>query len=229
MTGDYLNTPAPYSRTVEALLDHERVIVERPALVRARVLARARDSMKDVDRIPPKSSRSRYFVRVVVAAAAGLVVMVSAAAAYQMLRRPSVTTAPATTSQGPALPSAVPAPEQEAEPVPSVAVATSDDRSATSSANHRPGRAAIEELRLLDRARQSDAHADYAGVLSIASEHERRYPSGRLAEEREVLRVRALVGLGRGGEARQTASRFRHQFPRSVLLRKVDDMLVSSK
>jgi hypothetical protein len=106
---------------------------------------------------------------------------------------------------------------------------TADERSAAPGASHRPGRAAIEELRLLDRARQADARADYAGVLGIAAEHERRYPSGRLAEEREVLRVRALVGLGRSGEARQTASRFRHEFPRSVLLRKVDDMLAPSK
>jgi hypothetical protein len=229
MTVDYLNTPAPYSRTVEALLEHERVIVDRPALVRARVLARARDSMKDADRISAKSSRSPYFIRVVVAAAAGVVVMVSAAAAYQMLWRTSVTTPPAPSSHKSPLPLAVSASTPESSPAPIAAASTTDEHSGTPSASHRPGRAAVEELRLLDRARQSDARADYAGVLSVAAEHERRYPNGRLAEEREVLRVRALVGLGRGGEARQTASRFRQQFPRSVLLRKVDDMLAPSK
>jgi hypothetical protein len=229
MTGDYLNTPAPYSRTVEALLEHERVIVERPALIRARVLARARDSLKNDEPISAKSSRSGYFVRVVVAAAAGVAVMVSAAAAYQMWWRPSVTTVPAPVSPKPRLPLAVPAPAPESTPSPDVTDSTLDDRSTPPAASHRPGRVAVEELRLLDRARQSDARADYAGVLGIAAEHERRYPNGRLAEEREVLRVRALVGLGRGGEARQTASKFRHQFPRSVLLRKVDDMLAPSK
>jgi hypothetical protein len=36
-----------------------------------------------------------------------------------------------------------------------------------------------------------------------------------------------LVGLRRGGEARQVAANFRRQFPRSVLLHKIDDMLAS--
>jgi hypothetical protein len=227
MTGDYLNTPAPYSRTVEALLEHERVIVDRPAIVRARVLARARDSINGADRIAGKPSSSRYLVRVVVAAAAGVVVMVSAAAAYQMLRRP-VSTQPSETRQ-PSASLAVPAPEPQDVPAPIGAASGQDDRSPSPAPSHRPARVAVEELRLLDRARQSDARADYTGVLSIAAEHERRFPDGRLAEEREVLRVRALVSLGRGGEARQAASRFRRQFPRSVLLRKVDDMLAPAK
>lgn len=226
MTGDYLNTPAPYSRAVEALLEHERVIVDRPAMVRARVLARARDSMMtDADRVAVRSPSSRTFFRVVVAAAAGLVLMVSAAAAYQMLRRP-VTSEP---SVRPVPAIAVPAPQTQSVPSPSIATSVSDERSSAPTPSHRPGRVAVEELRLLDRARQSDARGDYAAVLGIAAEHERRFPDGRLAEEREVLRVRALVGLGRAGEARQTASAFRQQFPRSVLLRKVDDMLTPSR
>jgi hypothetical protein len=68
---------------------------------------------------------------------------------------------------------------------------------------------------------------DYTDVLAILAEHERRYPAGRLSEEREVLRVKALVGLGRGGEARRAAASFRLHFPRSVLLRKIDEILAS--
>ncbi len=226
MTADYLNNPAPYSRAVEALLEHERVIVERHTMVRARVLARARDSMvKDAGRVAVRAASSRTFFRVVVAAAAGLVLMVSAAAAYQMLRRP-VTSQPAVR---PVPATAVPAPQPQSVPSPSIETPVSDERASAPTPSHRPGRVAVEELRLLDRARQSDARADYSTVLSIAAEHERRFPDGRLAEEREVLRVRALVSLGRAGEARQTASEFRRQFPRSVLLRKVDDMLTRSK
>jgi hypothetical protein len=37
-----------------------------------------------------------------------------------------------------------------------------------------------------------------------------------------------LVGLGRGSEARLLATRFRHDFPRSVLLPKLDEMLATS-
>ena len=38
---------------------------------------------------------------------------------------------------------------------------------------------------------------------------------------------KALVGLGRTDQARRTAARFRRQFPKSVLLHKVDEMLAS--
>jgi hypothetical protein len=86
----------------------------------------------------------------------------------------------------------------------------------------------IEELRLLERAQQFAARGDYAAALAVTTEHERRYSGGRLCEEREALRLRALIGLGRDNEARQAAARFRRDFPRSVLLPKLDDMLVSS-
>jgi len=83
------------------------------------------------------------------------------------------------------------------------------------------------ELELLTRARHADARGDYASVLASANEHERSYPNGRLSEEREVLRIKALVALGRVSEARGAAAKFRRQFPRSVLLQKVDGMLSS--
>jgi hypothetical protein len=85
--------------------------------------------------------------------------------------------------------------------------------------------ARLEELRLLVRARKADARGEYLSVLSVLAEHERGFPSGRLSEEREVLRVKAMVGLGRTGEARQVGANFRRQFPQSVLLHKVDEML----
>jgi hypothetical protein len=69
---------------------------------------------------------------------------------------------------------------------------------------------------------------DYPEVLAIVAEHERSHPGGRLSEEREVLRVRALVGLGRRSEARRAAAGFHRQFPQSVLLPKVDEILTSS-
>jgi hypothetical protein len=85
-----------------------------------------------------------------------------------------------------------------------------------------------EEIQLLSRARKADARHDYAEVLSVLSEHERTFPAGRLSEEREVLRVKALVGLGRTDQARRSAARFRRQFPKSVLLHKLDEMLAST-
>ncbi len=81
-----------------------------------------------------------------------------------------------------------------------------------------------EELRLLWLARAAVARRDFAGALAPLSEHARRFKDGRLTEEREALRVRALAGLGRTSEARQAAHRFEARFPRSVLLPAVRQM-----
>jgi hypothetical protein len=56
------------------------------------------------------------------------------------------------------------------------------------------------------------------------AEHARKFKDGRLSEEREALRVKALAGLGRSGEARRAANSFRARFPRSVLLSAVNKM-----
>jgi outer membrane protein assembly factor BamD (BamD/ComL family) len=84
-----------------------------------------------------------------------------------------------------------------------------------------------KELLLLVEARRADARGDFLSALTVLAEHERSYPAGRLSEEREVLHVKALVGLGRGAEARQVAANFRRQFPRSVLRHKIEDMLTT--
>jgi hypothetical protein len=74
------------------------------------------------------------------------------------------------------------------------------------------------ELLFLERARHSAQAGNYAATLSAVSEHARRFPLGRLSEEREALRVRALWGLGRTSEARSAVQAFGRDFPRSVLL-----------
>ena len=76
---------------------------------------------------------------------------------------------------------------------------------------------AAERL-MLDAARAAVEREDGASALAAASEHERRFPAGILVQEREVLAVRALLLLGRSGEARARADRFRRRFPDSVLL-----------
>jgi hypothetical protein len=60
--------------------------------------------------------------------------------------------------------------------------------------------------------------------LALAN-HERHFPAGRLAEEREALKVTALLGLNRRDDARRVASQFRRRFPHSVLLPHMDDVL----
>jgi len=77
------------------------------------------------------------------------------------------------------------------------------------------------------QARAAVARGDFTGALSPINEHTRRFKNGRLVEEREALRVKALVGLGRSQEARQAAAAFRTRFPRSVLLPAVGRMPAS--
>jgi hypothetical protein len=77
------------------------------------------------------------------------------------------------------------------------------------------------ELDLLRRARSAYGQRDFSGALLLVAEHNRRFPQGHLAEEREALRVRSLAGAGRSAEARQAAAAFAARFPRSVLLSRV--------
>ncbi|MBN1607829.1 MAG: hypothetical protein JW940_14420 [Polyangiaceae bacterium] len=237
--------PEPLSPTVEALLEHERVVVEKPALVRARVLARARGSLQrdNVIALAPRRPPTRVR-RAVYATAAGLAVAASVAAAYMAGRAAPTPPSNAETQPPPPLaptpprsPEPAPAPAPEAAPTPTpttgdVTRATSASKASVASERANPAREddrAVEELRLLESARRANARGDYASVLALVAEHARTYPRGRLTEEREVLRVRALVGLGRSSEARQAAARFRRQFPRSVLLATVEDMVSSGR
>jgi hypothetical protein len=87
--------------------------------------------------------------------------------------------------------------------------------------------AARAELRLLQRARESVAREDFLLALQLIVEHARRFKMGLLTEEREALRVKALVGLGRRGAARRAAADFEANFPRSPLLPTVRELLDS--
>jgi hypothetical protein len=51
--------------------------------------------------------------------------------------------------------------------------------------------------------------------LALAEEHLNRYPHGILDQEREALRIEALVALGRMDEARSRARAFEAAYPGS--------------
>lgn len=233
--------PPPLSPSLDALLAHERLVPEQAEIVRARAIKRARDSLQRAAAErhvlgPLSIHQRRWFF----SAVALLTLLAGGAAAVQMMRRSELRAAvekrhtPAV-SAGAVNPTArVLALQSSARPEPANVATTapaspsvaerSAARSAVSAERHSN---ATAELDLLSRARQSDARAEYASVLATVAEHERSYPAGRLAEEREVLRIKALVGLGRANEARQFGAKFRRQFPRSVLLQRVDGMLAS--
>jgi len=78
------------------------------------------------------------------------------------------------------------------------------------------------EIALIDEARAS---SDPARALQLCREHERRFASGFLREEREVVATSALILLGRFAEARDRGARFLRQYPASAYAAGVRDHL----
>ncbi len=79
------------------------------------------------------------------------------------------------------------------------------------------GGALAAEQSLLDPARAELARGDGSGALARLELHERRFPSGALAQEREAMTIRALGLMGDRDRARARASSFRAHYPDSLL------------
>ncbi|MBX3201256.1 MAG: hypothetical protein KF894_24175, partial [Labilithrix sp.] len=80
------------------------------------------------------------------------------------------------------------------------------------------------EVRLLERA-QDALRARPAEALALADDHARRFPTGMLAQEREVIAIEALMKTGRTSDANARASRFKARFPGSSHTRRVDTLV----
>ncbi len=207
---------------VDSTIARGRPIRRAPDVVRARLLARARTAAAAARTAPPvalplATAQPERRLRVAVAAAL-LLASAGAGAAVALHARPPVAEqddaveAPAARRPQPARALAF-ADTAAADPAPA-------PRSRLARA-HRPlspRESYAAELQLLQRAQSAYARRDYSAALAVAAEHARRFPTGRLAEEREALRVRSLVSVGRGDEAGAALNSFMSRFPRSVLL-----------
>ena len=207
---------------MQTLLDCERKMTVLPAAARARMLSRARAALAAGVATRPFPSRAPSAFRWAAAAGLACVAAVAAGAAVYTV---AVRARPVAPPGAAASPAESPAPHWSAgdelianllpPPVP----------------NPRPARtgagAVRAELRLLQQAREAVAREDFLLALQLIAEHARRFKTGRLAEEREALRVKALVGLGRRGAARRAATDFEANFPRSPLLPTVSELLDS--
>jgi hypothetical protein len=115
-----------------------------------------------------------------------------------------------------------------APPAPAPAVAVAELPSAPAPTAAPSGLSAADaaraELHLLRQARGAVSRGDFAAALSTIAEHTHRFKNGRLVEEREALRVKALASLGRRSDARRAAAQFEARFPRSPLLPAVAEM-----
>ncbi|HEX4478510.1 MAG TPA: hypothetical protein VH142_25685 [Polyangiaceae bacterium] len=212
---------------VRALLDQERAIPPVPAPVRARALARARAALV-AGRVTSldgfvSAPRTRWGVVVAVACAASAAI---GATAYEMgvHHRPIAGDHPA----APTITVVETSPVPSTPTTPIVVVPSSAPAPAVPPRRSSPAAPAPEELRLLQQARAAVARQDFAAALPLIAEHAREFKNGRLAEEREALRVRALSGLGRTEEAQHAADAFGSRFPRSVLLPAVSRMPAST-
>jgi outer membrane protein assembly factor BamD (BamD/ComL family) len=81
------------------------------------------------------------------------------------------------------------------------------------------------ERALLESARVAIARGQAAPAFEALERHTRDFPRGRLAEEREGLRIQALLSAGRLDEARARFRQFRKGFPRSMLLPAFEERL----
>jgi len=83
------------------------------------------------------------------------------------------------------------------------------------------------ERSLLDEARSALRAGDAPGALGDLDLHAQRFPAGVLAEERDAMRVEALVAAGRVDDARAAGERFRRAHSGSLLQPMVEDALES--
>jgi hypothetical protein len=83
---------------------------------------------------------------------------------------------------------------------------------------------AWNEPQLIERARKALV-ADPKRALALTQEYQRRFPSGALGVEREVIALEALARLGQSAEARRLAVAFEAKHPTSIHLPRVRSLL----
>ncbi len=80
------------------------------------------------------------------------------------------------------------------------------------------------ERTLIERARSAMIRGNHQDALAATREHAQRFPSGRFAEERDFITLRALAASGDKARARAAADAFRKHHPQSLLLPGVDEV-----
>lgn len=210
----------------KAFLDAEKAIPALSASHRNRLLARADASLTRAVpvRVSAPAPLGLRLTPTVVFASIGFFAL-GASAAFQVASS-RLAKSDARTATGVILrrPASI-APEERMAPVGSEHAAPTAHSSARpvamgmTRARVRQPRAetATAELLLVEDARQALAQQRYTRALSSLSDHARRFKGGRMTEECEALRVAALVGAGRGEEARRVAAAFSARFPHSPL------------
>lgn len=79
------------------------------------------------------------------------------------------------------------------------------------------------EIELLREAQAALASSP-SRALELTSEHQRRFPRGSLGQERDMIRIQALLATGHADEARAMADDFRRRHPDSAHNGRLDDL-----
>jgi hypothetical protein len=190
-------------------------------LVRARLLGRARAAVAAslAAPIPTLSAPAGWRGRRMAVAAGALLVFGTAGAAAALYSR---------VTRAPEIDPTVRAPEALAVRASAPSLPPAEGPAPASSARHphrllAPQESYAAELQLLQRAQSEYTSHDFSNALVLVAEHGRRFPNGRLAEEREALRVRSLARAGRGDEARRALASFAKRFPHSAFLPRLQE------
>jgi hypothetical protein len=227
-----MRQPTRQAPDLSRLLEHARLIPVVPKPVRARLLARARATA--TAEVPHERELNERELIVepsrripVVAWLAAAALIVSAAGAVMVARSGAKDERPAAPLPSVHVVSLLPAAPAPAVMLPAAAVSAPVPEQALR--RPVPGSVTVQEsyateLRLLRRAQSAFAQRDFTKALTVIAEHTRNFPSGRLSEEREALRIQSLAGSGRADEARHATSAFAKRFPRSVLLPRLQQL-----
>jgi len=84
-----------------------------------------------------------------------------------------------------------------------------------------------DEATLFKQARDALHAGDPQRTLDLTAELAKRFPNGTFTQERDVLRIDALVALGRTDEAKKAARLFISQHPESAHRPRLESMLSS--
>jgi len=182
---------------------------------------------------PGGTSSTPWLAKPLFTAALGLFVGagIGSAVTFSILRNGAPPTPMAAVTPRPSVvaeatpPPSAPAPEPEARvaarPPASVASAPAIVRSAVPS----DGQSFGAERLVLEAARTAVTRGNGSAALEAIARHERLFPRGKLAQERDGLRIQALLLVGRRAEAQARATQFKQQYPKSFLLPAIEQAL----
>lgn len=204
---------------------------EFPSDEQLRVLSRR----VELKRSPVRPARSKRRIRATAVAVCVLIAGVAAAASYWVsrhrersvppilsaspsirratLRAPAVEPAAGSASVEPAV-SAAPSTRASSNPARAKALPTVLE----------PGPTELELLREAHRLQASDP----AAALRVVARHLRLFPSGVLAQERELVAIDALLRVGQREAARVRAATFLRQYPGSVHALRIQELVGGS-